>query len=76
MEIKEFIKKLADIFEDTDVNDLTPETKFHELDDWSSLEALCVISMADEDFGKQIKNADLKACETIQDMYNLIVKQQ
>lgn len=74
MDINEFINKFAEVFDDTEASDLTPETKFHELDEWSSLEALCVISMADEDFGKQIKNTDLKECETIQDLYNLIVK--
>lgn len=74
MEIKEFIEKFADIFDDINVESITPETRFHDLDEWSSLEALCVISMADEEFGKQIKNSDLKACETIQDLYNLIVK--
>ncbi|MCF0187657.1 MAG: acyl carrier protein [Bacteroidaceae bacterium] len=74
MEIKEFIEKFADIFEDVDAESLTPETKFRELDEWSSLEALCVISMASDEFGKQIKNADLKNCCTIEDLYNLIVK--
>ncbi len=74
MEINEFIEKFAEVFDDTEVCDLSPETKFRELDEWSSLEALCVISMADEEFGKQIKNVDLKECETIQDLYNLIVK--
>lgn len=74
MEIKEFIEKFADLFEDVETESLTPETKFRELDEWSSLEALCVISMAGDEFGKHIKNSDLKNCCTIEDLYNLIAK--
>lgn len=72
MEIQEFIGKFADLFDETSASDLTPQTKFHDLDEWSSLEALCVISMADEDFNVQIKNSDLKNCVTIEDLYNLL----
>lgn len=54
MEIKEFIEKFAEIFDDTDVSTLTPETKFHELDEWSSLSALGVIALADEEFDAEL----------------------
>ena len=51
MEIKEFIQNFADQLDDTDAEVLTPETKFRELDDWSSLAALSIIAMVDEEYG-------------------------
>ncbi len=72
MEIKEFIEKFVDIFDDTDVATLTPETKFRELDEWSSLTALGVIALADEEFNVELSGNELRAANTIQDLFNLI----
>lgn len=72
MEIKEFIEKFVDIFDDTDVATLTPETKFRELDEWSSLTALGVIALADEEFNVELSGNELRAATTIQDLFNLI----
>lgn len=72
MEIKEFIEKFADIFDDTDVTTLTPETKFRELGEWSSLTALGVIAMADEEFDVELSGNELRTANTIQDLFNLI----
>ena len=72
MEIKGFIEKFADIFDDTDITTLTPETKFRELGEWSSLTALGVIAMADEEFDVELSGNELRAANTIQDLFNLI----
>ena len=37
MEIKEFIENFANQFDDTDVSVFSAETRFRELDEWSSL---------------------------------------
>ena len=70
MEIKEFIEKFAETIEIEDVESLTPETEFRELDEWSSLTYLSVIVMMDEDFETQIEQADFKKLKTIQDLYD------
>ena len=46
MEIKEFIQNFADQFDDTDASVFTSETKFKELEEWSSLTALSVIGFS------------------------------
>lgn len=74
MEITDFIQKLGDVFEDTDLNTLKPETKFRDLPEWSSLSALSLIAVADEEFGKEISGSDIKNAQTIQDLYNLLSK--
>jgi acyl carrier protein len=42
------------------------------LDDWSSLLALSVIAMIDEEYNVTIKGKDLLSAETIEDLFNII----
>lgn len=72
MEINNFIEKFAEIFDDTDIAMLTPETKFRELDEWSSLSALGVIAMADEEYEVELSGNELRDAQTIQDLFNII----
>lgn len=72
MEIKEFIEKFADIFDDTDASTLTPDTKFRELDEWSSLSALGVIALADEEFDVELSGNELRKTNSIQELFDLI----
>lgn len=74
MKIKDFIVKFAEIFDDTDVATLSPETKFRDLDEWSSLSALGVIALADEEFDTELSGNDLRQVNTIQELYNLLNK--
>lgn len=72
MEIKQFIEKFAEIFDDTDTTTLTPETKFRDLDEWSSLSALGVIALADEEFDVELSGAEMRKTSTIQELFELI----
>lgn len=72
MEIKEFIENFADQFDETDASELSAETKFKELDEWSSLVALSVIAMVDEEYVVAIKGDDIRNAETIQDLFNVV----
>ena len=69
MEIKEFIEKFAEIFDDTDSAILTPETKFRELDEWSSLSALGIIALADEEFDIELSGNEIREANTIQELF-------
>lgn len=72
MEIKEFIEKFADQFDDTDASVFTPATKFRELDEWSSLTALSIIAMVDEEYDITLKGDDIRNANTIEDLFNTI----
>ena len=72
MELKEFIENFANQFDDTDASELRAETKFKELDEWSSLIALSVIAMVDEEYDVTIKGDDIRGSETIQDLFNIV----
>lgn len=74
MEIKEFIQNFADQLDDTEAEVLTSETEFRQLDDWSSLAALSIIAMVDEEYGLAIGSETFKQAKTIQDLFDLINK--
>ena len=73
MEIKDFIENFAEQFDDTAVEMLSAETKFRELDEWSSLIALSVIAMVDEVYGITINGEDIRSSQTISDLFNRIM---
>ena len=72
MEIKEFIEKFAEVIEVENVDALTAETEFRNLDEWSSLSVMLLIAFFDEEFVKEIGGTDIKKCDTIQDLLNLV----
>ena len=50
---------------------MTPETEFRELDEWSSLAALSLIAMFDEEYNVTVNGTAIREAETIEDLYNL-----
>ena len=72
MEIKEFIENFAAQFDDTDASEFKAETVFKELDEWSSLIALSVIAMVDEEYDITIKGDDIRNSNTIEDLFNAV----
>lgn len=72
MELKVFIEKFAEQFDDTDASEIQAETKFKELDEWSSLIALGVIGMVDEEYDITLKGEDIRNSETVEDLFNAV----
>ena len=71
--LDEFVALFAEQLDETDPSTVTAETKFRELDEWSSLLALTLISMIDEEYDVVLKGDDVKNSETIEDVYNIVV---
>lgn len=72
MELNEFVANFAEQFDDTDASEIQASTVFHDLDEWSSLTGMSVIALAKTEYGKTITGAELKACVTVEDVFNLI----
>ena len=72
MELNEFVAQFADLFDDTDVSEITPSCEFHELDEWSSLTGMGCIALVKTAYGKTITGAELRSCETVEDVFNLV----
>lgn len=74
MELNEFVAHFAEQFEETDANVFTPETRYHELEEWSSLIGLSVIAMVDDEYDVMLKGIDVKNAITIGDLYNIVTE--
>ena len=72
MDLNEFVANFAEQFDDTDVSEIQASTVFHDLDEWSSLTGMSVLALAKTEYGKAITGAELKACVTVEDVFNLI----
>ncbi len=72
MDKNEFLTNFIEQFEDTDPNEISFDTKFHELDEWSSIVGMMLIAMAKVSYDKNISGMELKQCVTVEDVYNLI----
>ena len=70
MDLNEFIEHFAEQFEETDAAEFKADTKFHDLDEWSSLMALNIIAMVDEEYDVTLKGADIENSATIEDLFN------
>lgn len=72
MELQDFVEKFAEQFDETDVNNIKADTVFKELDEWSSLIALSVIAMVDEEYEVALKGDDIRNASTIEDLFNVV----
>ena len=72
MDINGFIDNFAAQFDDTPADQITAETKFRDLEEWSSLIALSVIAMADEEYGVTLKGDDIKNATTVKDIFDAV----
>lgn len=73
MEIKDFVENFAELFDDTDASEIKAETNFRDLDEWSSLIALSVIAMVDEEYDVTLKGDDIKNATTVEDLFNTVM---
>lgn len=72
MDIQDFIQNFADQFDDTPVSEFTKDTVFHDLDEYSSLIALSIISMVDEEYGVTLNGNEMKSAVTVEDLFNTV----
>lgn len=72
MELNEFVKKFAEQFDETDPAEIKAETKFHDLEEWSSLLALSIIAMVDEEYDVTLKGDDIRNAVTIEDLFKTV----
>lgn len=74
MGISEFVTLFADQFMNPNETDFSPKTRFHELSGWSSMTALMVIAMIEDNFGTTVPSEVIRNAETIQDLFDAVQK--
>jgi len=72
MELKNFIENFASQFDETEASVFQANTKFKELNEWSSLMALSIIAMTDSEYEVAINGNDIRNSQTIEDLYNIV----
>ncbi len=72
MNLEQFIENFADLFDETDPDTIKATTQFKELEEWSSLVALSVIAMIDEEYDVEFRGDDIRGSNTVQDLYERV----
>ena len=73
MNIQQFIENFAGLLDETDADTIKADTQFKSLDEWSSLIALSVIAMIDEEYDVEFRGDDIRNSETVDDLYNIVL---
>lgn len=71
----DFAERLSVAIDGLSIETVKPEAAFREWPVWDSLALLCFLSMVDTEYGLTIRAADLRDCQTVADLHNLVLKQ-
>lgn len=72
MELNEFVEKFAEQFDDTDPSEIKADTRFRDIDEWSSLVGLSVIAMVDEECNVLLKGEDMRQANTPAELFEIV----
>lgn len=65
------IELISEVLE-VEIEDLTPETKLSDLDEWDSIALISFLAMIDDEFDRIIKGSIVKEQKTIADLMALM----
>lgn len=72
LEISKFVQNFELLLDEVKPGSVTLETKFRDLEEWSSLIALVVIAMVDEEYDVKLTGDDIRTSETVKDLFDKI----
>lgn len=72
MDEKKFIENFAEQFDEMDPANLSLNTKFRDLEEWSSLVALSVMAMCMEEYDVILSANEMEHAEQIADIYSIV----
>ena len=72
MDISSFIGLFLDQFDEEQQGDVDDKTVFRELNGWSSLVALSLMAMIDEEYDVQVTGEDIRNAKTIGDLFRIV----
>jgi acyl carrier protein len=74
MDIENFVHEFAKQFDDVPAESFTPDTLFKDNDEWSSMTALSIIAMVDENYSVRLTGDDIRKSSTVSDVYNIVLE--
>jgi acyl carrier protein len=72
MGIENFIRKIEGEFDELQPGLLKPESRFREVFEWNSINALILVAMVKTEYDVALSPADLIVTKSVQDIYNII----
>ncbi|GAB3902965.1 acyl carrier protein [Mucilaginibacter boryungensis] len=72
MDITIFVKNFALQFDETEPELITSDTNYKDLEEWSSLTALSIIAMVDEEYDVKLSGNDIKNATSIVDLFEIV----
>ena len=72
MDVNELIEKIENEIEEIKPGVLKPDTNYRNIEGWSSMHALIIIALIDTEYNVTITGADLRSCENVNDLFNII----
>ena len=72
MTANDFLEKFRGPFDETAPETIELSTVYKDLDEWSSLIAFTVIAMVKVEYDKTVTGAELRHCNTVEDLYNTV----
>ena len=76
MNIQKFTELFAEQFEDSDEVNFESITEFKQLDEWSSIMSLLIITMVKDNYNATINAKDIDNSTIIDDLYKVVLAQQ
>lgn len=72
MDIQKFIAFFAALFDDTDASEFRADTRFRDLEEWSSFLALSVMAMIKSEYNVAVTAQEMRNAVTIQDLFDTV----
>lgn len=74
--MEQFISNFAAQFDDTELSEFAADTKFKDLEEWSSLTALSIIAMVDDEYNVRVSGEDIRNASSIAELYNVVISRK
>lgn len=70
--MENFLDLFRELLEDTTPESVNASTAFKQIEDWSSLMALSLIAMIDENYDVTLSADDIREAKTIEELFNKV----
>lgn len=74
VDLQTFIRNLARDFDHVDPERLDANTRFLDMPDWTSLQALIVVVGFERDYGVTMSEDEFRGAETLEDLHGIVVR--
>ena len=72
MILQDFVDRFSQEFEEAGQGSINGDTIFRDLEEWSSMQALLIIAMIDEEYEVTLTADDIKQSKTVEEIYTIV----